>query len=152
MQLTKYTLPEIPIAFKEGLDPGVYEMLCPDLHKVMDCLVLMLCHMGYLPIVTSMVREKGKIAGESGVHATGRAIDLNVRHYKEAAKKSAPSRNLNKYEADKLCAAINIAFKRSDQKMTAIYHDTGHGRHFHLQVPWSKTYIDLDQRETPILE
>ena len=90
--------------------------------------------------VTSILREPGQISGESGVHATLRAIDFVTN--------STPMINAD------IAAKINALFPRGDGKPTLMWHDVGYGAHFHLQVPWTQDFKDaagsLDGRSKTI--
>ena len=70
---------------------------------------------GVHAIVTSFMDKR------SGVHSTGRAVDIRSRHIlREGCRR--------------IEAEINHAFPRKDNFRTCIYHDV-QGIHFHLQVP-----------------
>lgn len=89
-----------------------------------------------------MVRPINTIANESGVHATGRAIDLVP---------VSTNSNFKEKEAD-FCKKMNIVAEcvnkmlpRADKMQCVIWHKVpnGGGLHFHLQVPASKEFVDL---------
>lgn len=83
-------------------------------------------------MITSMIREKNTIPGESGVHSTGRALDCVSSLSPEKCQKIAEL-------IDKLLP------ERKDKKRQVMFHevDQGNGLHFHIQVEWSSSYKDL---------
>jgi hypothetical protein len=74
----------------------------------------LLHRIGRHAIATSFIRE-------DGVHATGRAIDIS-------------SQGMPLIKGRQIEAAINREFPREDEYETCLYHDSGSGIHFHLQV------------------
>lgn len=95
--------------------------------------------LGFDVEITSMVRPKGTIPSESGVHATGRALDF-VPRVRENSK-------LQIFESQMLFIAdfVNRIFKRRDQKNVLMWHQINRGGwHFHLQVEYDQNYKDLE--------
>lgn len=117
-----------------------FNYLAPSLQKLFGLCCHVLNHMGYDVIVTSMVRKDQTIKGESGVHATGRALDFVPLKRGDVKEKEADYHTKMKLVAE----SINKMLQRADGKQLLIWHDVGHGIHFHLQVPWAKDFKDLD--------
>jgi hypothetical protein len=120
-----------------------YDYLAPSLQKMFCLLCHILNDMGYDIIVTSMVRPVSTIANESGVHATGRAIDCVP--IKRANVKSVESSADYDQKMKIVAECINRMLPREDLKHTVVWHQVigGGGLHFHVQVPASKDYKDL---------
>lgn len=121
---------------KKGVDEREWDHLHPKVHQVAETLCYLLDRMGFDPEITSMIRPH---AGDSGVHATGRAVDI-VPRVRGTGKSPGI---VSTMEMQKIAAAINIIYKRNDQKLTCIYHNSGTGMHFHLQVAATKDWKDL---------
>jgi hypothetical protein len=85
--------------------------------------------------ITSMVRPVGTVKGESGVHATGRALDCVPRG------KKVDDDFMNNLEN-----TINVNYPRKDGRLTCLWHSVkgGGGYHFHIQVPRDDKYTDLE--------
>jgi len=107
----------------------------------------LLCHilneMGYDVIITSMVRPLKTVNGESGVHATGRAIDCIPM--KRSDVKTIQTSTAYDQEMKIVADCINKMLPRKDGISTIMWHQVagGGGLHFHIQTPWSPTYKDL---------
>ncbi|HXD22645.1 MAG TPA: hypothetical protein VN613_04745 [Gemmatimonadaceae bacterium] len=84
---------------------------------------------GIEPVCT---RVKGKVAGDSGVHAAWRAAD-----FRDQIVGDAGSHNLYTPEqVQEILDTLNKEFPRNDDKSVAIHHSfDGMPFHFHLQVP-----------------
>ena len=101
-----------------------------------------LCHTlnlkGFKVDITSMVRPAGQIPGESGVHATGRAIDCIPVETKESGP--VTTREMTEL-ADIFCRL----FPRDDGKTPLMWHQVagGGGYHFHIQCQATSSYRDL---------
>jgi len=86
----------------------------PLLQAVCRTADILLHRIGRHAIATSFIRD-------DGVHATGRAIDLS-------------SEGMTLTKGRQIEAAINREYPREDEYETCLYHDSGSGIHFHLQV------------------
>lgn len=119
-----------------------FNYLAPSLQKLFYLVSHVLNSMNYDVVVTSMVRLNGTIRNESGVHATGRAIDcIPVSQNPNFKEKEADFHKKMQIVAQ----CINQMLPRQDGKECVIWHEVpgGGGLHFHIQVPWSKDYKDL---------
>lgn len=112
--------------FKEPKTHTEYQKAPVVLRMLMDDFCLLSERMGVSPVCT---RIKGKIEGDSGVHADYRAADFRHEY--------APGKFLyTKAQKDEILDGINSRWPRSDGKQTAICHSfSGGPEHFHLQVP-----------------
>ena len=128
---------ELKVRFKEGVNPAEYEVLHPALKKPLELIAVCLDHLGYDTMITSMLRKANTIPGESNVHATGRALDC------VPVARDGKRVNASKSDMQRIAAQVNSSYRRRDQKLTCLFHNTGLGNHFHVQVPWSKDYKDL---------
>ena len=86
----------------------------PLLQAVCRTADILLHRIGRHAIATSFIRD-------DGVHATGRAIDMS-------------SEGMTLTKGRQIEAAINREYPREDEYGTCLYHDSGSGIHFHLQV------------------
>jgi hypothetical protein len=113
-----------------------WQSLHPKVKRLATALAAKLLHYDADAIVTSCIRPLGQIPGESGVHATGRAADL-VPKFRAVATKER--------QLEVIAEELNLEFPRKDGKKSVVYHkdSDGCGCHFHLQVPWSADYQDL---------
>ena len=129
---------ELDLVFKKGVDPDSVDKLHPGLWRPVQMLMFNIHRLGYMGIITSTIRPK---TTDSGVHATGRAIDIGVR------KLDGSRVVFNKYLISvfrKLAYIINVAYPRPDKKFTVWFHNSGLGWHFHIQMPWDKNFKDLN--------
>lgn len=78
----------------------------------------------YTITITSMLRKK---TSDSGAHETGRAVDIS-------------SKELDPDEIADIVNYLNLEYERPDGKLTCLHHDVGLGPHFHLQVPYTKSF------------
>lgn len=124
-----FRTPELSYQFS-GLHPALVRMFYLLAHFINE--------LGFKVEITSMVRPAGQIPGESGVHATGRAIDFVPME----TKTSGP---VTVREMSEIADVFNRYFPRDDHKLMFIYHsvDGGNGYHFHIQVPHTQGWIDL---------
>lgn len=82
------------------------------------------------PVVT---RIKEPVAGESGVHHTGRAVDFRDEYQVDA---DTTRRLYTDLDAHMIVEALNEKYPRVDGKAVAIHHSFGAGPlHFHIQIP-----------------
>lgn len=131
---------ELTVRFKEGVNPNEWDYLHPRVKVVFETLAILMMRCGLDVEITSMLRKPGTIAGESGVHATGRALDCVPRIKSKDSSKTRLDYRFMQKTAD----FLNLVFTRSDQKNTVIWHDVGaHGWHFHLQVQAERSWRDL---------
>lgn len=137
--MEKVTFKDKAIYFAEGIDHRQYKLVHPKCREIYGLANLILHLYGFDSVITSMVRPRGTIMFESGVHATGRAIDFigQVR-----ANEPNSKRLRLQTMAGKICALVNMIYTRNDSKLTLIYHNAGSGWHFHCQIPWDKNYND----------
>ena len=85
--------------------------------------------------VTSLLRMPNEIAGESGVHATGRAGDI--------VPKAWNHQQIDMSELGPLLEKLsNLLNPRTDGKPSCLWHD-GTGWHFHVQTPSDQNFKDL---------
>lgn len=127
--------------FKIEIAPNLDQRHISYLHpKMMEGPVAMLLDLlnrvHYNVKFTSFIRPAGIIPGESGVHATGRAVDL--------VPLSRKNQFINMKLMTMICYIINQAFPRTDGKQCCMWHNTGSGFHFHIQWPWDKNFKDFD--------
>lgn len=84
---------------------------------------------GIEPTVT---RVKGKIAGDSGVHAAGRAVDFRDQTFDADGDAHFV---FTQEQRDEISRRINSRVKRSDNRPTIIWHSfKGGPLHAHLQI------------------
>lgn len=126
---------ELLIEIKDGLDKSQWSCIHPKAKQVLWTVCYLLNELGYDCEVTSMLRPAGSIRGESGVHATGRAIDCAPR---PRGKKPVISSHMQK-----VANTVNFLYPRRDNLLTVLWHDVGLGKHFHIQVPWSRQWKDF---------
>jgi hypothetical protein len=126
---------ELEVHFKQGLDTREWDVLHPQVYEVFELLSLILVRMGYYVEITSLLRKK---TSDSGVHETGRALDCVPRVTKDTRARAAHERDMQI-----VANLMNLVYRRNDQKKTVIYHDSGTGKHFHIQVPQTKGWVDL---------
>lgn len=117
--------------FKSKTDCLRQEYLCTDLFLIM-CDMLLWCKENNIPpLVTgalSTAQEDKKLKRVSTSHREGRAFDLRSRDFSETQRKDFIKHFTDKY--GKLGA-----LSASTKKPTLIvYHDSGQGLHFHVQV------------------
>jgi hypothetical protein len=80
-----------------------------------------------LGIVPTVTRILGKIEGDSGVHASGRAVDFRSVYM------GAPT--YTDEQVDHLLKLMNQLWDRNDSKKTLIHHSfSGGPKHWHLQT------------------
>lgn len=127
---------ELKVTFKAGLNPNEYNVLHPGLEGPLETVVFLLDRLGYDTEITSMLRMPGRIKGESNVHSTGRAIDCVPRMRENSRKPYTPNMQM-------IATMVNASYKRNDQKLTCLYHDSGLGNHFHIQVMATADFKDL---------
>jgi len=115
-----------------------FELLHPRIPEIVDDLVCILSWLEHDARVTSMVRPANTITNESGVHSTGRAIDVVHQARKHSPRLEIPDLVL-------LSKLINLIYPRKDNFKTCLYHK-GTDWHFHIQVPMDKAYKDINTR------
>lgn len=129
---------DLTIRFKQGplgVDPDQWPHLHPTCHRAAEVLSLALNSLGYDSEITDMIRPKGK---DSGIHATGRALDMvprqraNCRHKMDLAQHK------------KMAGFINFAFRRRNGLLTCVFHDVGSGYHYHIQTDPTPGWVDLN--------
>lgn len=113
------------------------------LHPHLRRLFMLVCHilndMEFDVLITSMIRPADTISAESGVHATGRAIDcVPMARSKMQFDKLDLQMKL-------LCECLNKMYPRKDSKPLIMWHEVkgGGGLHLHVQVPWTADFKDL---------
>lgn len=99
-----------------------------------------------IPSITSMIRPK---RNDSGVHATGRAMDISRCQYDDNG--IAVLGTLPQVAIDEVVALINTEFPRSDDYKTIKYHSEGIGYHFHLQIAFTHHWARHEQTIRNIL-
>lgn len=124
---------EIELQFKAGVNKEEFEYLHPKARAGCALLALMLSEAGYTSEVTSILRKAGSIKDESGVHATLRAIDLAPR-----------GKTIDSAVMKIIAQAMNAIYKRTDKFAFCMWHEVGHGWHFHLQAQHSHGWIDAN--------
>ena len=80
-------------------------------------------HLARPIVITSIIRAKGAVPGESGIHALGRGIDISVNDIPDNIQRILVQYINSKYIYDAVRHHLD----------TAIIHDTGYGKHLHLQ-------------------
>jgi len=107
-----------------------FDLAHPNLRKLARELDRWLELKGLDLYVTSIFREAGTIKGESGVHATLRALD------------GIPDgKDWNAEEMSDLAEFMNNSYPRKDGKPSVLWHShRGGGLHFHLQVEWISNF------------
>lgn len=114
--------------FRSEKQKTEFDYVHPRLRELFYVCVYILNARKLEPVMTSILRMPGQIPGESGVHATLRALDF--------VTSAAPTINAD------IAQKINALFPRADNKPTLMWHDVGYGLHFHLQVPWTTDFPD----------
>lgn len=118
--------------FKKGIREEEWAYIHPKLKAIYARIQDLAKARQNLVEITSMIRPH---TTDSGVHATGRALDC------------VPRRQSNRYCEFDLCRsiveAVNKEFPRKDKFSTALWHDVGLGFHIHLQVPQDPLWKDL---------
>lgn len=95
---------------------------------------LSVAHFGIDPVVTRVLE---KVAGSSGVHEAGRAVDFRDEH--------AGKRTYTPEQVEFLVSEMNRRFPRKDKRKTCMHHSfKGGAFHFHIQVEASNTHDELD--------
>lgn len=114
----------------------------PHLHPKVREIVMRIAQihdlLGWDTEVTSCVRRSGEIPGDSGVHVTGRAADCVARLRPNSC--SEPVAQV----APVIQKLMNYVYPRQDQFASVLWHSFGYGFHYHVQVPWSADYKDLN--------
>jgi len=82
-----------------------------------------------------MIREK---TTDSGVHQTGRAIDISKSMYNKNGRGVLSS--LSDHQIRQVLSVVSDKYPRSDKKETILYHTAGFGWHFHVQVAYSESW------------
>lgn len=120
----------VALKFKRDIDPLTFFNLHPKL-QVIACDIAFFCEVNFSHhiFVSSMIRPK---TNDSGVHATGRAIDFSLNEYTD---RGDIKRVLSKSEIADLLIAMNLKYPRDDDFDTLKYHNAGSGYHLHAQVP-----------------
>lgn len=128
----------VSYSFKDPAKSFQFPALHPPLIRMFYLLAHFLNEIGFKVEITSMVRPAGTIPGESGVHATGRAIDFIPIE----TKTSGP---VTVREMSEIADVFNRYFPRDDHKLMFMYHavDGGNGYHFHIQTPITRDFLDL---------
>ena len=118
----------------DDIDLEDLKMLQPALWILMTQTMLY-CKEHNLPFkVTSLISDRKNVESKSTTHETGRAFDLSAKGWTET--------HIYRFQY-----LMNIWFKdiaaisSVDKKPRAVvYHDSGHGYHFHLQVRPNANY------------
>lgn len=133
----------IQYKFKDPSKEYQYKYLHPKVREDFELLCHILNKRGYAVVITSMVRPKDTIPGESGVHATGRALDC----VPIATRKSGP---MSFNDMSDIAYFMTKAYPRMDDKAPVIWHEVpgGNGYHFHIQAEYGADYRDL-RGDTP---
>lgn len=118
------------LSFKAGVSPDEYQYLHPQAKVIVTLLQQMLAAMGLKTEVTSILRKPDTIKGESGVHATLRAVDIVPR-----------GNTVIDAKMQTIAKCLNEIFERPDGKPAVIWH-LGTGYHFHIQVMATRGWID----------
>lgn len=131
-------IPMITYSFRDPEKSYQLSALHPALIRMFYLLSHFINELGFKVEITSMVRPANTIPGESGVHATGRALDFVPIE----TPKSGP---VTVREMSEIADVFNRYFPRDDKKLMFMYHavDGGNGYHFHIQIPQTKDYLDL---------
>lgn len=114
------------LQFKDPKLKAELDAVTPLMREVVEAFAIYSWSKFNTPAVITRIFEP--VEGESGVHQTGRAVDLRFEH----AGRTLYSLG----DAMELVAYINSRFPRTDGFRTAILHSFNGGpKHFHLQVP-----------------
>jgi hypothetical protein len=124
-------------SFRNPEKSAQLQLLHPKCYGIFTVCVEIINAWGYAVEITSMIRPKDTVKGESGVHATGRAIDF-------IPVPRSKYQTMIDEEIKLLVDFVNKAFHRMDGKMTLMWHSVvgGGGKHFHLQVQATSDYKD----------
>jgi hypothetical protein len=140
---------DVTYTFRNPENSRQFNYLAPSLQKMFYLLCHILNDMQYDVIITSMVRPPDTVKDsngnvtESGVHATGRALDCVPM--KRSNVKSVQTSVAYDQEMKIVADCVNKMLPRQDGKSTLIWHQVngGGGLHFHIQVPWGPLFKDL---------
>jgi hypothetical protein len=129
-------------SFKPGISPIEWNFIHPQVQAMFNYMQWIWNEAGFDLVITSMIRPAGTIKGESGVHATGRALDCVPRRRMDGFMR------LDSDEMQDYCqlieSLVEYTFKRADGKRSCIYHNhRGGGWHFHLQWHAGAGWRDL---------
>jgi len=80
-----------------------------------------------IDIVVTSVDEEPGVKRKSRAHAKGRAVDVRTKDWPKDAAASAGDWVNSRF-------ATGAYFKSGRPMRVAVYHDSGYGPHFHLQV------------------
>lgn len=110
--------------FKEPHLETQYQGLPTLLHHVVEDFARLSEEMGITPVIT---RVTDPVAGESGVHLDGRAVDVRDEHAGVFTYSSS--------QRESLVNQINKLYPRIDGKVTCLHHSApGSTAHFHFQI------------------
>jgi len=100
------------------------------------------CEQRGLPVkITSIKNDGANIKRVSKSHSQGRALDISVVGWTETQIKKAVSYFNNRF---KHIGAISFS---DGQSRAIVYHDSGYGAHFHLQVRPMDEKIFIDKKK-----
>lgn len=120
---------------KDGVNPKAWFYLHPKVREIFEFCEIMFDKMGLDCLITSMVRPK---LDDSGIHATGRALDFAVR--------LRPGGRRNLFVADyiKFANLVSLVFLRKSSLPSMLYHNSGLGWHYHIQTDKTSDFQDLN--------
>jgi hypothetical protein len=97
---------------------------------------------GVDPVVTRILE---KVAGSSGVHEAGRAIDFRSQYIDQNGKLK---KLYSEEDVARFLDLVNTKYKRNDGRKTLIHHSFNNGPlHFHLQSGASLSLYEDDIRK-----
>lgn len=127
---------DFKVTFSPNIDPHQMRYIHPKLYRPLKMILDIATHFDCEAVITSIIRPKNSISGESNVHATGRAIDLVLKFQKRFLDQEKFFK--------KIAYLVCKAYPRADRKPTCLFHNSGTGWHFHIQWPMTKDYKDFD--------
>lgn len=133
------------LRFHPGLKKDDFFLLHPSLIEVTAYFLdYVLGKYQVRPTITSMIRPK---KSDSGVHETGRALDLSRHEHDFDIKKVNAYkivRSIPEEECNRIVRMMNSIYVRDDDLTTIMWHDAGFGWHFHIQVPFEPVFQEQE--------
>lgn len=129
------------IRFKKDVLKDDFFRLHPQLVRILgDMANYCLTHYNHVITISSMIRPQSK---DSGVHETGRAVDIS--RYMYNLDGSGVVSQLPQKAIDEVLNYITFEYPRTDKNQTIKYHNVDTGFHFHLQVQFSKAFESFEK-------
>jgi hypothetical protein len=126
--------------FKDQTAMDRAKFMHPQLHKIMEEMIDWLLEKGIHPVVTETVTtliEDTQRKRVSSTHREGRAFDLRTRDWPAEIVKEFETHFENKY------GTLGAVGSTTLTAHLLVYHDTGLGMHFHVQLSRAYTVANI---------